>query len=128
MTVEMAATEDDDGLSITTRIYVSGLPPSTTSEQVRSHFAASGKYTVTDAHFIPDRRIAFVGFSNHEDAKQAVQYFNRTFVRMSKISVTLAKPVQVRRDAHGQAVPVSERSSRKRKRNARDDGEHAREA
>jgi multiple RNA-binding domain-containing protein 1 len=120
----MAQVEETDDSSVT-RIYVSGLPPSTTREQVRSHFAATGKYTVTDAHVIPDRRIAFVGFSSHDQAKSAVQYFNRSFVRMSKISVTLAKPVQVKRDDKGQAVPVSERASKKRKRHANDDGERA---
>ncbi|EXJ62242.1 hypothetical protein A1O7_02675 [Cladophialophora yegresii CBS 114405] len=122
----MAAAEDHDDSSVT-RIYVSGLPPSTTKDQVRSHFAARGKYTVTDAHVIPDRRMAFVGFSTNEQAKSAVQYFNKSFVRMSKISVTLAKPVQVRRDEKGQAVPVSERGSRKRKRHVQDDGEHTRQ-
>ena len=125
MAVTMAAIEENDESSVT-RIYVSGLPPSTTNDQVRSHFAATGKYTVTDAHVIPERRIAFVGFSNHEHARSAVQYFNRSFVRMSKISVELAKPVQVRRDEKGQAVPISERASQKRKRNVRDDGEQAR--
>ncbi|KAJ9616859.1 Multiple RNA-binding domain-containing protein 1 [Cladophialophora chaetospira] len=121
----MIAIEDFDDTSVT-RIYVTGLPPSTTNDQVRSHFAAKGKYTVTDAHVIPDRRIAFVGFSSHEDAQNAVHYFNKSFVRMSKISVTLARPVQVKRDEKGLAVPVSERSSRKRKRHVRDDGEHVR--
>ncbi|EXJ68508.1 uncharacterized protein A1O5_08301 [Cladophialophora psammophila CBS 110553] len=115
----MTSTEPED--SSVTRVYVSGLPPSMTKEQLRSHFA--GKYSVTDAHVIPDRRIGFVGFSSHEQAKGAVRYFNKTFVRMSKISVTLAKPVQVKRDDKGHAVPISDRASRKRKRDLRDDGE-----
>ncbi|KIY02083.1 uncharacterized protein Z520_02221 [Fonsecaea multimorphosa CBS 102226] len=115
----MTGSEPED--SSITRVYVSGLPPSMSKEQLWSHFA--GKYTVTDAHVIPDRRIGFVGFASHEQAKSAVQYFNRTFVRMSKISVTLAKPVQVKRNEKGQAVPVSDRASRKRKRDPRDDGE-----
>ncbi|OAP65171.1 hypothetical protein AYL99_01143 [Fonsecaea erecta] len=115
----MTGSEPED--TSVTRVYVSGLPPSMTREQLWSHFA--GKYSVTDAHVIPDRRIGFVGFSSHEQAKSAVQYFNRSFVRMSKISVTLAKPVQVKRNEKGQAVPVSERASRKRKRDPRDNGE-----
>ncbi|OQU98721.1 RNA recognition motif aka RRM, RBD, or RNP domain-containing protein [Cladophialophora immunda] len=119
LTAAMTGTEPED--SSVTRVYVSGLPPSMTKEQLRSHFA--GKYSVTDAHVIPDRRIGFVGFPSHEQAKSAVRYFNRTFVRMSKISVTLAKPVQVKRNEKGQAVPVSDRASRKRKREPRDDGE-----
>ena len=122
----MASAEEKEHPTVT-RIYVSGLPQSITNDQVRSHFAATGTYTVTDAHVIPDRRISFIGFSSHEQAKSAVQYFNKSFVRTAKISVTLARPVQVKRDDQGQAVPVSERAARKRKRDVRDDGEHGRQ-
>lgn len=133
--INMAEQESDD--ASVTRVYVSGLPPSMTKDQLRSHFA--GKYSVTDSHVIPDRRIGFVGFPSHEIAKKAVIYFNKSFIRMSKISVTLAKPVEVKRDPLGQAVPISQRSSRhrerdprdadvssrKRKRDIRDDGEQS---
>ncbi|KAK5277527.1 Multiple RNA-binding domain-containing protein 1, partial [Exophiala xenobiotica] len=109
----MTATEPEEPL--VTRIYVSGLPPSITSEQLRLHF--QGEYPVTDAHVIADRRIGFVGFPSHEDAKNAVRHFNRSFIRMSKISVTLARPVEVKRDGRGQAAPVSQRSLRQRPEN-----------
>lgn len=128
------AETDNEGLAVT-RVYVSGLPPSLTEDQLRSHFAE--KYPVTDAHVIPNRRIGFVGFTTHEHAKSAVNYFNRTFIRMSKISVTLARPVEIRRDPSGQAAPISHRfqrhadgrpevlgvSSKKRKRDTNDDGD-----
>jgi len=113
----MANTETDE--SSVTRIYVSGLPLSMTKEQLWSHF--QGKYPVTDAHVVADRRIGFVGFQSHEHAKNAVKYFNRTFIRMSKISVTLAKPVEVKRDPLGQAAPVSLRSSQRRERRQQED-------
>ena len=123
-------------LSPVTRIFVSGLPPSMTTEQLRLHF--SSKFTVTDSHVVPDRRIGFLGFMDHETAKSAVKYFNRSFVKMSKISVTLAKPVDLKRDASGQAAPISLRRSgqvresqeylsKKRKREEHDDGERARQ-
>lgn len=129
----MAETESDDAL--VTRVYISGLPPSMSKDQLRSHFAE--KYPVTDAHVVADRRIGFVGFPSHELAKNAVKYFNKSFIRMSKISVTLARPVEVKRDASGQAAPVSQRFSRnqerkllsgsapssKRKRGIHDEGE-----
>ncbi|KAL2431725.1 Multiple RNA-binding domain-containing protein 1 [Exophiala dermatitidis] len=107
--------ENDSEILAVTRVYVSGLPPSLTKDQLRSHFA--DKYPVTDAHVIPDRRIGFVGFTTYENAKSAANYFNKTFIRMSKISVTLAKPVEVRRDPSGQAAPVSQRSLRHKERN-----------
>ena len=134
----MAENEVDE--SSITRVYVSGLPPSMTKEQLRSHFA--GKFSVTDAHGVSDRRIGFVGFSSHEDAGSAVKYFNKSFFRMSKITVTLAKPIQVKRDTLGQAAPVSRKHlrhqvrqqgqaeiiSRKRKRDTREDNDRAAKA
>ncbi|RMZ76392.1 hypothetical protein DV737_g4865, partial [Chaetothyriales sp. CBS 132003] len=117
-----------------TRVFVSGLPSKLTNHQLRAHFAQ--KFDVTDAHVFPDRRIAFVGLNSHEAAKQAVSYFNRSFIRMSKISVELAKPFDLKKDGTGQATPISKRSKRpdrdgeqtkKRKRDVKDDGEDVRD-
>lgn len=72
-------------------MFVSGLPPSFTNEQLRKHFA--NRFHVTDAHVLPKRRIGFVGFRDPEMAKQAAGYFNRSYVKMSKISVEIARPV-----------------------------------
>lgn len=73
------------------RVFVSGLPPTLANEQLRKHF--SSKFEVTDAHIIPNRRIGFVGFASHEQAKDAVAYYNKTFIRMSRITAELARPV-----------------------------------
>lgn len=116
-----------------TRIFITGLPPSLTKEQLRSHFAA--KYDVTDCHLVSGRRIGFIGLSDHVTAQNAVKYFDRTFMRMSKISVSLAKPVEMKRDSRGLAAPVSQRRqagqedglripSHKRKRDIHDDGDN----
>lgn len=72
------------------RIFVKGLPPTMTEADFKKHF---GKYEVTDARLFPQRRIGYVGYKSPEDAQKAVKYFNRTFIRMSKIGVELARPV-----------------------------------
>lgn len=72
-------------------MFVSGLPQSFSNEQLRKHFA--NRFHVTDAHVLPKRRIGFVGFRDPEVAKQAAGYFNRSYVKMSKISVEIARPV-----------------------------------
>lgn len=74
-----------------TRVFVSGLPPTFSNDQLRKHFAT--RFQVTDAHVLPKRRIGFVGFKSAEVAREAVSYFNRTYVKMSKISVDIARPV-----------------------------------
>ncbi|KAJ5278782.1 Multiple RNA-binding domain-containing protein 1 [Penicillium angulare] len=74
-----------------TRVFVSGLPPTCSNDQLRNHFAA--RFQVTDAHVMPKRRMGFVGFKSSEAAQDAVKYFNKTFLKMSKISVDIARPI-----------------------------------
>lgn len=123
-------TEENDESSVT-RVFITGLPPSLTKDQLRSHFAS--KFTVTDSHVVPARRIGFIGLSDHESAQNAVKYFDQSFIRMSKISVALARPVETRLGAHNQMIPVSQRyhtnesgsgriNPSKRKRDLNDDG------
>lgn len=72
-------------------MFVSGLPPTCSNDQLKKHF--STRFQVTDAHVLPKRRMGFVGFKSHEVAQQAVTHFNRTYMKMSKISVDIARPV-----------------------------------
>lgn len=74
-----------------TRVFVSGLPPNFASDQLGGHFAK--RYQITDAVVVPGRRIGFVGFRNYTLAQNAVKYFDKSYIRMSKISVEIAKPV-----------------------------------
>lgn len=97
-------------LDSTSRLFVSGLPPSFSSQQLRNLFGE--RFSVTDAHVLSDRRIGFVGLEDHQAAKDAARYFNRSFIRMSKISVDLARPVDVKTNEQGQAAPVSQRALR----------------
>ncbi|KAI8961960.1 hypothetical protein F5Y11DRAFT_208779 [Daldinia sp. FL1419] len=73
------------------RIFVKGLPPNLNEAELRKHFASKGH--ITDVKLIPHRRIGYVGYKSSEEAANAVKYFNRSFVRMSKIFVELAKPI-----------------------------------
>ncbi|WEW58292.1 Multiple RNA-binding domain-containing protein 1 [Emydomyces testavorans] len=93
-----------------TRVFVSGLPPTLNNDGLRNHFAS--RFEVTDAHIIPNRRIGFVGFKDHDSAQNAVNYFNKTFIRMSKIAVEMARPVD--------AVPEVNLRSKSRTNSTRD--------
>lgn len=76
----------------TSRIFVKGLPPNITEAEFRKHFSAKNR-EVTDVKLIPQRRIGYVGYKSVEDASGAVKYFNKSYIRMSKISVEAARPV-----------------------------------
>lgn len=82
-------------MEATSRIYIRGLPPSLSIEDFRKHF--SNLAPITDAKFIPHRRIGYVGYRSAEDAARAVKYHNKTFVRMSKIAVEFARSVEAER-------------------------------
>lgn len=73
------------------RIFVRGLPPNITTEEFHRHF--SKDTAVTDVKFIPKRRIGYVGFKTSADAANAVRYHNKSFIRMSRIGVELARSV-----------------------------------
>ncbi|KAK6074754.1 RNA recognition domain-containing protein [Seiridium cupressi] len=77
-----------------TRIFVRNISPTTTQADfeahLRKHFP-NGQ--ITDIKLIPQRRIAYVGYKTPEEAKQAVKKFHRSFIRLSKVSVELAKPI-----------------------------------
>jgi multiple RNA-binding domain-containing protein 1 len=74
------------------RIFVKGLPPTFTDAEFRKHF--SSQREITDAKIFPSRRIGYVGYKTPEDAQKAIKYYNRTFIRMSKIGVEIARPIQ----------------------------------
>jgi multiple RNA-binding domain-containing protein 1 len=73
------------------RIFIKGLPPTISEEEFKKHF--SSKSAITDAKLIPHRRIGYIGYKSPEHAAKAVKYFNKSFIRMSKIGVELARPV-----------------------------------
>lgn len=74
------------------RIFIKGLPPNLNADDFKRHF--SNQSAITDAKFIPHRRIGYVGYRTPEDAAKAVKYHNKSFIRMSKIGVELARSVE----------------------------------
>ncbi|USP79226.1 Multiple RNA-binding domain-containing protein 1 [Curvularia clavata] len=72
------------------RIFIRGLPPKFSEDDVRKHFA---KFPITDVKFFPHRRIGYVGYKTPEDAAKAVKYFNKTFIKLTKIYVEIARPI-----------------------------------
>ena len=108
--------EDLDASLPDTRLFITGLPPNFTSADLGKHFAR--RYQITDAQVIPGRRIGFVGFRNYTLAKNAVKYFDKTYIRMSKIGVAFARPIELERPSEGgQARPAA----RLNKRGSRDE-------
>lgn len=85
------ALDDASRTMASSRIFVKGLPPSITEVDFRKHFAA--EHTITDAKLISRRRIGYVGYKRPEDAAKAVKFFNKSFIRMSRIDVEIARPV-----------------------------------
>ncbi|KAI0126458.1 hypothetical protein BJ170DRAFT_684046 [Xylariales sp. AK1849] len=97
----------------TTRIYVKNLPPTLTEGDFRKVFS---KGSITDIKLIPQRRIGYVGYKTSDEAKQAVRHFHRSFIRMSKISVELARPVtdpSLYKVKHPKSIPQASESSEK---------------
>ncbi|KAE9975580.1 hypothetical protein BLS_002530 [Venturia inaequalis] len=82
------------------RIFVRNLPPNLSEDDFKTHF--SKQHAITDAKYIGHRRIGYVGFKTPEDAINAVKYFNKSFIRMSRIGVELARP------ASDNSLPSSE--------------------
>ncbi len=97
-------------MSESSRIFINGLPPSLTEEEFKKHFAA--KSPITDAKLIPHRRIGYVGYKTPEDAKAAAKYFNKTFIRMSRIGVELARAIK------DETLPPSRKQQREIEREA----------
>ncbi|KAF3764558.1 RNA-binding domain-containing protein [Cryphonectria parasitica EP155] len=74
------------------RLFVKNLPPTINESDFRKHFSTGGRQ-VTDVKLIAKRRIGYVGYKTPEEAAKAVKYFNKSYIRMSKISVEPARPI-----------------------------------
>jgi cold-inducible RNA-binding protein len=78
------------------KLFVGGLPFSTSSEQLRALFASVGAVesasVVTDRETGRSRGFGFVEMSNTEEANDAVARLNGSSVEGRSITVEIAKP------------------------------------
>ncbi|KAH9501390.1 putative RNA-binding protein 19 [Dermatophagoides farinae] len=69
------------------RIFIENLPKNITQDVLQQKFAEKGE--ITDIQLRQDKRNAFIGYKQPEQAQNAVDYFNRTFIHTSKITVKI---------------------------------------
>eukprot|EP01031_Cornospumella_fuschlensis_P045866 gene45866-56136_t len=79
------------------RICVKNIGKNAKEEDLRQMFASRGE--VTDVKVIKtkdgkSRGFAFVGFRSDEQAKEAMKYFNNTYIGLSRISIEVAKKLE----------------------------------
>jgi RNA recognition motif-containing protein len=88
-----------------TKLYVGGLPYSTTNEELGAHFAQAG--TVSSATIIMDKMsgrskgFGFVEMSSDEEAQSAVSMFNGQDFGGRKLTVNEARPMEERPQRSG---------------------------
>lgn len=75
------------------RLFVSNLPENTKEKTLRELFTQKGNVTDCSLKFTKDgkfRKFAFIGYKTEEEAKEAQRYFNKTFLKSSRIQVDFA--------------------------------------
>ena len=77
------------------RICLKNIPEYITSE--RLHDICSAQGNVTDIRIMRtrtgrSRKFAFIGYRNHEEAKTAIKYFDKSFIDTSRITAEIALP------------------------------------
>lgn len=78
------------------RLIVKNLPAYLSDTRLREHFSQKGLVTDVKLMTRPDgtsRRFGFVGYRDAEQAQQALDYFNKTFIDTSRIQVEFAKVI-----------------------------------
>lgn len=85
---------------MSTKLYVGGIPYSTTESSLRDAFAKAGE--VTSSSIIIDRMtgrskgFGFVEMANDEDAQKAIEMFNGQDFEGRKLTVNVARPLEPR--------------------------------
>ena len=79
---------------MSTRIIVKNLPKKITEEELKKHFSQKGSITDIKIMHKEDgrsRNFCFIGFKTEQSAKEAIKYFNQTYLKTMKITVEAAK-------------------------------------
>jgi RNA recognition motif-containing protein len=84
------------------KLYVGGIPYTSTNEDLKAHFSAAG--TVTSAQIIIDKMtgrskgFGFVEMSSDEEANKAIAMFHDQDFMGRKLTVNIARPLAPRED------------------------------
>lgn len=83
------------------RIIIKNIPNGITETKLRDHFSQCGIVTDIQLKYTPEgkfRNFGFIGYESEEQASKAINHFNNTFLKTSKISVA---PCVALNDAKG---------------------------
>ncbi len=82
------------------KLYVGGLPYSTTQDGLQQGFSAAGAVAsaivITDKMSGRSKGFGFVEFENEEDAAKAIEMFNGQEFEGRRITVSEARPMEPR--------------------------------
>jgi RNA recognition motif-containing protein len=85
-----------------TKLYVGGIPYSSTNDDLKNHFAAAG--TVVSAQIIIDKMtnrskgFGFVEMSSEAEAEKAISMYHDQEFQGRRLTVNIARPLAPRED------------------------------
>jgi len=85
-----------------TKLYVGGIPYSSSSDDLKGHFGAAG--TVVSAQIIIDKMtnrskgFGFVEMSSEAEAQKAIEMFHDQDFQGRRLTVNIARPLAPRED------------------------------
>lgn len=82
------------------KLYVGGIPYSSTEDDVKNHFAEAGEVVsatiITDRYTGRSRGFGFVEMGTEDDAKKAIELFDGKEMDGRKLTVNIARPREER--------------------------------
>lgn len=87
---------------MTTKLYVGGIPYTSTNDDLKNHFAAAG--SVVSAQIIIDKMtnrskgFGFVEMASEEEANKAIEMFHDKDFMGRRLTVNIARPLAPRED------------------------------